>query len=296
MLDQYVFHDMTFTWLEGMKVNSDGGTLFGPVPKAVWNRYYPANDLNQIPTVTDPILIQYQGKNYLVDTSLNPEKLNKKMRRNIGAVDDGDIKGSLVSLGLSRHDIDGVIMTHMHNDHSNGLTMYDNDELVSTYPNATIYVNEIEWNDVRHPNDRTRNTYLKENWEPIQEQVQTYKHKLEVAPGITVEHTGGHSRGHSIIRFEQEGETMIHLADLLLTYVQTNPLWVGAVDDYPMDSIKAKKKLLTETFENHYRVLFYHNPFYRVIEYSEDGKSILYGLENSREVAIPMTDKQDKAF
>lgn len=294
MLDQYIFHDMTFTWLDGITSNTDGGTLFGPVPRALWGRYYPFNENNQMPTVTDPILIQYQNKNYLIDAGIGLDKLNDKIKRNLGIQAEGNISASLAKLELTKEDIDVVMMTHMHNDHAGGLSHYDNGELKSSYPNATIYINEKEWDDVRNPNARTKNTYLKENWAPIQNQVKTFSDKQEIAPGITMEHTGGHSRGHSIIRFQQNGETMLHLADILLSFVHTNPLWVGAVDDYPMDSIAAKQKLMKEALENQYRFLFYHDPFYRVVEYTKDGKNLTYALECSKGSPIPMTDKQDK--
>lgn len=294
-MDTYTFHEMTFSWLDGAKTNTDGGTLFGPVPRAVWGRFYPYNEANQIPSVTDPILIQYQNKNYLIDTSLNTDKMNNKMRRNAGVLTDDNLLGSLAELHLTPEDIDVVMMTHMHNDHASGLTYSKDGEMKSRFPNAIIYMSQMEWDDVREPNMRTRNTYLKANWEAIQEQVKTFDTKLAVAPGITMERTGGHSRGHAIVRFEQNGETMLHMADILLTFAHSNPLWVGAVDDYPMDTIAAKQRLMKEALENNVRFLFYHDAFYRVVEYTEDGKNLAYAMPNSKEAAIPMTDQQDKA-
>ena len=55
-------------------------------------------------------------------------------------------------------------MTHMHHDHSGGLTRVDSTgNLVSKFPNAKIIVNDVEWYEMRNPNNRTRGTYLKEN-------------------------------------------------------------------------------------------------------------------------------------
>ena len=293
-MDQYRFHDMTFTWLDGVMFNIDGGTLFGPVPRAVWGRSYPYNDNNQIPCTSDPILIQCQNKNYLIDASIDTNKMDEKTKRNTGVYSDGDFLGSLTEMNLTPDDIDVVMMTHMHNDHASGLTYSEGNEVKSRFPNAVIYMSQIEWDEVRNPTMRTQNTYLKINWEPIQNQIVTFDDSLEVAPGIIMEHTGGHSKGHSIIRFEQNSETILHMADILLTFVHTNPLWVGAVDDYPMDSIAAKQKLMKEALENNYRFLFYHDPFYRVIQYSEDGKSLIFAMPSSKESPIPMTDQQDR--
>ena len=50
-------------------------------------------------------------------------------------------------------------MTHLHFDHASGLTKWDGDHLVPAFPNAKVYVSETEWNEMRNPNIRSRNTY-----------------------------------------------------------------------------------------------------------------------------------------
>ncbi|HJH01735.1 MAG TPA: hypothetical protein K8W25_05685 [Aerococcus urinaeequi] len=46
---------------------------------------------------------------------------------------------------------------------------------------------------------------------------------------------------------------------------------------------------MAEALANHYRFMFYHDPYYRVIEYTEDGKNIQYAMKSSRDVHIPFT-------
>ncbi|MGV3030289.1 MBL fold metallo-hydrolase [Streptococcus suis] len=293
-LQTYQFGQMTLTWLRGADKYTDAGTIFGPVPKAVWSRYYPTNEQGLIHDLTDPILISYQGKHYLIDTSLGTEKLSDKLRRNLGVISENRVLESLDQLGLSPEDIDVVLMTHMHNDHAGGLTRLVDGELVSTFPNATIYINDIEWEEVRYPNPRTRATYLPENWQAIQDQVQTFGSELKLVDGIEMHHTGGHSRGHSIILLKQEGETLIHMADTLLTHAHFNPLWVAAVDDYPMDSIKAKEKWIKQAYCQGYTFLFYHDPYYTLLKFNQDGSQVVSCLERLRPPVLPFTDKEDK--
>lgn len=281
-LDQLTFHDMQLTWLDGGVNFLDGGAMFGVVPKALWSRKYATDENNVIELRTDPILIQYQGKNLLIDSGIGKGKLDDKKKRNLGVRAETRVEESLQELGLAPEDIDIVLMTHLHNDHAAGLTGFKDGELVSVFPNADIYTSQIEWDEMREPNIRSRNTYWKENWEPVQGQMKTFEGEIEVMPGIKMIHTGGHSDGHSVIKLEQNGETLIHMADIMPTHAHQNPLWVLAYDDYPMDSIFAKERLMKEALPNNYGFIYYHDAVYRMTRFSEDGKEIVESLERTR--------------
>lgn len=281
-MDNLKFHDMTLYWLDGGVVSFDGGAIFGVVPKPLWSRKYPANEKNQITHATEPILIQYQEKNYLIDSGIGKEKLTEKQKRNFGVQEESRIEENLKELGMTPEDIDVVLMTHMHFDHSSGLTRYEGDALVSTYPNAVIYMSETEWDEVRHPNIRSRSSYWKENWEAVQDQVVTFKNELEVNPGINMYHTGGHSNGHAVIKLTQNGETVMHMADIMASTAHQNPLWVMAYDDYPMDSVYAKEEWMKRAYENNYKFIFYHDAYYRMIQWDETGKEIVDQLKRSK--------------
>ncbi|MEK5037861.1 YtnP family quorum-quenching lactonase [Sporosarcina sp. FSL K6-3457] len=274
-MDAYTFHDMELTWLDGGVNYLDGGTMFGVVPKALWSRRYEVDDNNLIELRTDPILIRYAGKNILIDAGIGKGKLDDKMKRNLGVRSETRVKESLGELDLTPGSIDIVLMTHLHNDHAAGLTEWQDGELVSVFPNADIYVSQVEWDEMRNPNIRSRNTYWKENWEPIQQQVKTFESSLMVLPGIEMLHTGGHSDGHSVIKLTQNGETVLHMGDIMPTHAHSNPLWVLAYDDYPMTSIFAKEKLMKEAIPGGYRFIFYHDAVYRLVKWDDSGKEIV---------------------
>lgn len=285
-MDQLLFHNMKLTWLNGGVTALDGGAMFGVVPKALWSRKYPVNDKNQIELACEPILVQYEGKNYVIDTGVGFGKLNEKQLRNYGVSEESTIFESLQALGLTASDIDAVLMTHMHFDHAGGLTYWEGEQLVPTFPNATVYVTQAEWDEMRHPNIRSRNTYWKENWEPVQHLVKTYEGEIEVAPGVKLIHTGGHSEGHAIIRLEQNGEVLLHMADIMPTHAHQNPLWVMAYDDYPMTSVFAKERIMKEALENSYKFIFYHDAYYRMIQWDASGKEVVDHLKRSKETLI----------
>lgn len=281
-MNTFQFHDMTLTWLKGGTTFLDGGAMFGVVPKPLWERKYPVNEKNQIELPTDPIFIQYKGLNMLVEAGLGFGKMTEKQQRNYGVTEQSFVEDNLAELGVLPEEIDIIIMTHLHFDHACGLTRWEEGKLVSSFPNAKIYVSDVEWNEMRNPNIRSRNTYWKENWEPIEHQVEVFTGAIEVVEGIEMIHTGGHSDGHSIVLFKQNGDTIMHLADLMPTHAHQNPLWVLAYDDYPMTSIFAKDKWVNEGLKNNYWFSFYHDAFYRMIKWSEDGKEIVDKLDRTR--------------
>jgi glyoxylase-like metal-dependent hydrolase (beta-lactamase superfamily II) len=270
-MDKLTHGLLTFTWLNGGVTHLDGGAMFGVVPKPLWSKKYPCNENNQIELRTDPIFFEWNGKKVMIESSIGVGKLTDKQKRNYGVTEESSVDQSLEQLGFTREDIDIILMTHLHFDHACGLTMWEGDKLVSAFPNAKIYTSRVEWDEMRDPNIRSRNTYWKENWEPIADQVITFEEEMEIDVGLRMVHTGGHSDGHAIILLEHEGETFVHLGDLLPTHAHRNPLWVLAFDDYPMDSIHQKQKWIPYTIEKDTWILFYHDAFYRAIKWDEEG-------------------------
>ena len=281
-MDCFTFHDMKLTWLDGGLNYLDGGAMFGPVPKVLWSRKYTVTENNLIELTTHPILIQYNEQNILIDTGLGNGKYDDKMKRNLGIVEESKVLESLKKLNLTPDDIHIILMTHMHNDHAAGLTSWRGEELISVFPNADIYTSQVEWDEMQSPNIRSKSTYWKENWEPIIRQVKTFENRLEVLPGIEMIHTGGHSNGHAVIKLTRNDETILHMADIMPTHAHSNPLWVLAYDDYPMDSIVAKEKLMKEALGGNYWFSFYHDAVYRLVKWDATGKKIIECVKRSK--------------
>lgn len=261
----------TLTWLRGGVTHLDGGAMFGVVPKPLWSKKYPSNENNQIELRTDPILIQGNDMNILVESGIGNGKLTDKQKRNFGVLEESEVEQSLSELGLMPSDIDYVIMTHLHYDHANGLTKLVDGEYVSVFPNSKIITSQVEWDEMRNPNIRSQNTYWKENWEPIVEQVQTFDQECSLGP-IKMFYTGGHSDGHSIFVIEDGGDIAVHMADIMPTHAHQNVLWVMAYDDYPMKSIEAKQKWLEYGHGKNAWFTFYHDAYYRAVKWDADNQ------------------------
>lgn len=261
----------TLTWLDGGVTHMDGGAMFGVVPKPLWSRKYPVNDKNQIELRTDPILVEVDGKRLLIDSGIGDGKLSEKERRNYGVLEESKLEASLKLVGFTPADIDYVLMTHMHFDHACGLTKPEGEELISAFPNAEIVTSETEWDEMRNPNIRSKNTYWERNWKPVVDQVTTFRDSIDILPGLRMVHTGGHSDGHSVIVFEDGDDVFVHMADIMPTHAHQNVLWVLAYDDYPMTSIHQKQQWMEYGYGKKAWYVFYHDAKYCAIKFDEEG-------------------------
>lgn len=142
-----------------------------------------------------------------------------------------------------------------------------------TFPKARHVLQKKEWEDVMAPNSRNINTYWPVNNELIRDNriLEIIDGEVEVVPGITVMRTGGHNRGHQIVRIVSQGKTAYHLGDLLPTHAHVNPLWVMAYDNFPLESIKLKETWIKKCVDAGAWCIFYHDAFIRACRFDTQG-------------------------
>lgn len=274
--------EIKLTWLNGGVTHLDGGAMFGVVPKPLWAKKYPVNENNQIELRTDPILVQANGLNMLIDSGIGNGKLNDKQKRNFGVTEESNLVEDLGRLGIQPNDIDYILMTHLHFDHACGLTKREGETWVPVFERAEIITTQTEWVEMKNPNIRSKSTYWAENWEAVASLVRPFESEQEITDGIKMIHTGGHSDGHAIIIIEDGGDRLIHMADIMPTHAHANVLWVLAYDDYPMTSIEAKEKWMKSGLQNGSWYSFYHDAQYCAIKWDVTGKEIIAELKRKR--------------
>ena len=151
-----------FLWL-------DGGSMFGSVPKALWNRTNPADEKNRIRLAMRCLLLAGEGRRILVD-----DGVGDKFTPRFGEIyrielEPHTLERSLESLGLAPDDITDVVLTHLHFDHAGGSTRRSGDRLVPRLPRARYHVQRRNWENASAPNPRERASYLPENFMPLLE-------------------------------------------------------------------------------------------------------------------------------
>ncbi len=116
----------------------------------------------------------------------------------------GKLQQNLKAAEIDPAAIDTVILTHMHPDHSAGLT--DPKSGQKLFPNAELVVHENEprhWMDdgaMSRASERAKKLYFactREQIAPYHNRTRTYTGSAEVFPGVTAMPLPGHTPGHS---------------------------------------------------------------------------------------------------
>lgn len=253
----------------------DGGGMFGVVPKAVWNKFNPADEWNRIELGLNCLLIQTYDKNILVDTGIG-DKFDEKFQERFKVNKTKDLIGSLKGMGLTPEDIDMVISTHLHFDHAGGNTHFDLGNPVPSFPQAKYVIQRGEWADAINPNERTRASYLKENLIPIQEAglLELIEGDKELLPGVRTIVTGGHTPNHQIVLLESEGRKALYLGDLVPTTSHIKTPYVMGYDLYPLDTMREKKEVLSRALDEHWLLIFEHDPKIGMGYLSQEGDKL----------------------
>jgi len=133
----------------------------------------------------------------------------------------GHLLANLAAAGVQPADIDTVLVTHMHPDHSAGLT--DMETGRPNFPNAEFVVHENEprhWSDdaaMARGTERQKKLFFqqaREQMAPYKDQMRTFR-EGEAAPGIMAIPCHGHTPGHSAFLIESRGQRLLIWGDMV---------------------------------------------------------------------------------
>ncbi len=256
------FGDFELFVLSDGKFKLDGGAMFGVVPKVLWEKTNPPNEMNRIEMGLNSLLIKTNDNIVLVDTGIG-ENYNEKFFEMFEIDKSNSLLKGLNSISLKPDDITKVVLTHLHFDHCGGnCSKREGGKLKPTFPNATYYFHQDEFEYAKKPDPRSRGSYLAQNWQAIEEsdQLQLISGNQEIVPGIEVFTTGGHTQNHQIVKVHSDGKTACFLADLAPTDSHLKTAYVMGYDLYPKTTMEMKERVLKQALQENWLLIFEHAP------------------------------------
>lgn len=245
----------------------DGGAVFGIVPRVMWEKAYPPDEKNRIRLSLLCPLIITRKYTMLIDTGVGT-KHNEKFCQIYGIGKKSTLLESLHQFGYEPKDIDLVINTHLHFDHAGGnTTLNEKGEIVPAFPRARYLIQKGEMEAAINSNERTKASYITEDFLPIdnsQSLSLVDEDIVEVDKGISLIKIGGHTQHHQCVKFESKGHVAFFLGDLIPTVAHVHYPYISGYDLFPLETLENKKKILKQAFEEHWLLIFQHDPKVRM--------------------------------
>lgn len=248
---------------------SDAGTVFGPVPKVMWQRLVeaeisPDNTLNQ---ALNCLLVETPAGRVLIETGIG-ERMDDHHRAQRGVTGE-PILPSLRAAGFDADTVDVVAVSHLHFDHAGGLLTADGHR---AFQRARVVAQADEWEFALGTNPRLQASYEQADLRLVEPWARggSAQGDEEVLPGVSVVRTSGHSGGHQAIVVRGANETVGFFGDLCMRPWSAHPRWVPSFDDFPLTSVEVKATLFRQATEEGWTVVLSHERRQPVGRFSAD--------------------------
>jgi glyoxylase-like metal-dependent hydrolase (beta-lactamase superfamily II) len=242
-----------------------------PAVRAAW-----LNDMFLPPDAFDwslnVVVVRSGGQTILIDAGLGLDP-------NLNLPRAGQLVRRLAAAGIDLASVTDVVLTHMHMDHVGGLLVDGVKERLRPDLRIHVAAAEVEfWEapDFTHVNmpqgfpDALRSAakrFVKE----YRSQLRLFDEEHEVAPGVIVRRTGGHTPGHSVVRLASGGDRLTFAGDAVFTVGFEHPDWHNGFEHDPEEAARVRVRLLTELAATGEQLVATHLPFPSIGRVAVDG-------------------------
>ena len=239
----------------------DGGSMFGVVPKVLWEKIYTPDEQNRIKMGLNSLLVQTDQALVLVETGVGPG-LDQKFSHYYSVERKPGLLGELENLGFKPEDIDYVINTHLHFDHCGGNTcQHVQGEWIPTFPKAKYIVQKGEWEYAQDPCFRDKPSYMRHNFLPLERHgcLERVEGNEQITEGVDVVLAPGHTSHHQCVKVTSNNQVLFFLGDMVPMSAHAGLSYIMSYDLYPLETLANKKKYFEQAIADEWIVAFVHD-------------------------------------
>ena len=240
--------------------STDGGAMFGVVPRRVWSRKYTAGLDNRCALTMRALYAEMPNHKVLFDVGLGE------------AVVDGmdyyqfhqlkSLTKELEALNCQAHEVTDVVLSHLHFDHCGGaVRCLDSGEWVPSFPNATYWVSKRQWALAQNPSAWEADSYVPERIRVLESKglLRLVEADGPLFDGVSVQLYQGHTEGQLVSWVHLDDALYVVPSDVLPMELHVLPLCIAAVDCSAQVSMDEKARLLDAVVEKKAWVFLYHD-------------------------------------
>lgn len=260
---------MKLTPLTANTFASDGGAMFGLVPKPLWQKMVTPDEHNAIAQRANVLLVETGEKTGLVDTGCgNPDWFSDRERAHHQLEASWLLPESLKRIGKTVEDIDFILLSHAHWDHAGGLMT---PEETPVFPHAEIFLRTAEVDCVKGKDPLLYKSYpanIQRTFEVLSDRIfPVPDDEPEVLNGIYLLPAPGHTEGQAGIFFvnpelsgtDRTPKSALFAGDNCPTQHHLRMVFQTAYDTYPLKTRAWKRKWLPRIAADESLLLFTHD-------------------------------------
>src|SRR5437868_759420 len=191
------------------------------------------------------VVVRSGGKTILIDAGLGSDPDLHLPRA-------GQLIKRLEAAGIDLASVTDVVLTHMHMDHIGGLLVDGVKDRL--HPDLQIHVAAAEVKFWEAPDfsltamppgfPDALHAAAKRFTKEYHNQLRQFDEEHEVAPGVVVRRTGGHTPGHSVVRLTSGREALTFAGDAVFTVGFDHPDWYNGFEHDPEEAARIRVRLL----------------------------------------------------
>lgn len=239
----------------------DGGSMFGIVPRVVWEKKIQPDERHRIRLAIRCLLVRTGQRTILIDSGQG-NKQTEKFRDRYGVEQPVTLLDALQQKGVQPEDVTDVINSHLHFDHAGWNTVQQNGRVIPTFPNARYWSQRGEWERARnYATQRDQASFAPEDFLPVEEtRWQFVEGEHTVLPGLQIIPLPGHSLHIQGVLLSAGDRKVAFLGDLIPTVHHVPYAWIMAFDLYPVETLATKRRILPRAMQEKWIIVFDHDP------------------------------------